>query len=796
MSRIFKIITSEGTQHFDDSGLPCAIGSGEQAGIRVSHVAPITAWLADSRGYLFLQAVEGAEPVFHNDEHVQASVWIKSGDSTRIGNAVLHWSLSGDRVEVRAYADGAQGLQPPGTPPPIRERNERIPLPRAISTINKSGRKWYGLPATILFILLAFAVLFVVTAQRVELHVQPQPETLKISGFPPVVHGGDFLLAWKGTYTLQAEKEGYQPLSEQVVVPTGANHFTFSMEKLPGLVNINSRPVSGAEVFIDDILVGKTPLHAKKVAAGVHQLRLVQERYLPLEQQLTVSGGGREQVVDAQLLASWGTVVLTTEPAGAMVLHNGQQLGLTPITVELVAGPVALGLTKKGFARTDLELDVVAGQTMTPDPILLVPAPATVHFRSVPVGATVSLNGHFAGTTPVTLSLPSGEQQEIRLQRSGYASSLLKRSFPPEGREDVTVKLKPLYGTILLTTDPVHAMLLIDGKKYGPATGRLRLTTRKHQLTVEADGFLSVRKIVVPEQDVVQRVDIHLHRKEEAIGTTSGVVPKKDGKMIALGPVTMEMGAGRREPGRRANEQERTVHLSKVFLLAVSPVTNAEYRHFKPGHRSGRVRQQTLDGDNQPVVNVRWGDAARYCNWLSAKEGLPLFYREQGQHMVTVQPLTTGYRLPTEAEWSFAARLAGRQVPAKYPWQGKFPPKEVVGNFGDEAGRALLPSIIRGYNDGFPVTAPVGSFKKNPGGFFDLGGNVSQWCHDWYTPYSGPGAQKVQQEDTMGPDRGTHHVVRGSSWRDSTITTLRLSYRGYSKVAKNDIGFRIARYVQ
>ena len=269
--------------------------------------------------------------------------------------------------------------------------------------------------------------------------------------------------------------------------------------------------------------------------------------------------------------------------------------------------------------------------------------------------------------------------------------------------------------------------------------------------------------------------------------TTAGV------GMIGLGPATALMGAPRREPGRRANEQERAVRLVRPFLLAAKLVTNGEYRRFQPGHRSGSVGNMTLDGDNQPVVNVSWQDAARYCNWLSRQQGLPEFYQPQGTTMTAVHPFNTGYRLLTEAEWSFAARMAGRGQRARYPWTGKFPPPKVVGNFGDESARSLLPVVIRGYNDGFAVTAPVGRFPKNPGGFFDMGGNVRQWCHDWYTAYAGLGEQKERVDD-MGPASGTHHVVRGSSWRDATMTSLRLSYRGYSKVAKDDIGFRVARY--
>ncbi|MDH3328675.1 MAG: formylglycine-generating enzyme family protein [Desulfobulbaceae bacterium] len=92
------------------------------------------------------------------------------------------------------------------------------------------------------------------------------------------------------------------------------------------------------------------------------------------------------------------------------------------------------------------------------------------------------------------------------------------------------------------------------------------------------------------------------------------------------------------------------------------------------------------------------------------------------------------------------------------------------------------------------MTAPVASFPANLGGFFDIGGNVSEWCHDYYTPYISLSGQIA--EDPMGPETGVHHVVKGASWRDGSITELRLTYRSYSNQAQDDIGFRVARFVQ
>lgn len=797
MSRIFEISTTEGTRRFSDSDLPLSIGSGRDVHIPLlaGGAQKKIAWLAESRGYLFLQAVEEGEPVYHNDELLQnSSVWIKSGDTTRAGNTLLDWVIVGDRVEIRLRPLGENVLTPPPMAPD--NRGNRRYLPRVRTSWQRPGRKRRWLPVGLLFLLLVLASVFLLTAQRFELVVQPEPDTMAVSGFPSVAKIGDTFLALSGTYTLKAEKSGYKPLSEQIVVENGGDKkITFSLEKLPGRVDIDSRPVDGADVIIDEKLMGRTPLSGVEIAAGSHLLRVEKERYLSLEQPLEISGAGILQSVVVDLQPGWGTVILRSDPVGATVSREDKVLGETPMTIELMAGKVLIQLKKEKFSPAELELEVIAGQKLEPKPVRLVPAPATVTLHSDPAGAMVSIDSTFAGTTPVTLELPSGVEKNIHLQLAGYDPVTLKQNFLPGSEQEIFRTLQAVYGTILLSTDPVDAILLIDGKLYGPATGRLRLTTREHRLTVRAKGFEDAIKAVVPKKGVSQQVEIRLRKKGQPAAAVSSQPAKNDKKMVALGPATVRMGTARREPGRRANEQERTVQLSRPFQLAIAPVTNGEFRRFKPSHRSGSVGGRSLDGEKQPVVNVSWEDAARFCNWLSSKQGLPEFYTKQGETMIPVSPANTGYRLPTEAEWAFAARMAGRQERARYPWPGKFPPRILSGNFGDESARGLLPVVIRGYNDGFAVSAPVGSFSKNPGGFFDLGGNVSQWCHDWYTPYAGIGEQKAGL-DTMGPLSGTHHLVRGSSWRDATISSLRLSYRGYSKAAKNDIGFRVARYVQ
>ena len=254
------------------------------------------------------------------------------------------------------------------------------------------------------------------------------------------------------------------------------------------------------------------------------------------------------------------------------------------------------------------------------------------------------------------------------------------------------------------------------------------------------------------------------------------------------------MGASRREAGRRANEDLREVRLERPFYLSPHEVTNAQFKRFRPEHSSGVVQGRTLDLDNQPVVQVSWTDAALYTNWLSEQEGLELYYRVEGDEVVGFNPDANGYRLPTEAEWEWAARTDGNGNILRYPWGIELPPPAGAGNFADVSVSSFMGQYLPGYDDTFLGSAPVGQFPVNARGMYDMAGNVSEWVHDFYGTQISLG--NSVEVDPHGPESGAYHTIKGSSWAHSTITELRLSYRDFSDAARNDLGFRIARYLE
>ena len=235
------------------------------------------------------------------------------------------------------------------------------------------------------------------------------------------------------------------------------------------------------------------------------------------------------------------------------------------------------------------------------------------------------------------------------------------------------------------------------------------------------------------------------------------------------------------------------VELERPFYIGTHEITNAEFRLWKEEHTSRAMRGQTLDMDRQPVANVSWLEAAIFCNWLSRRQGLPLFYIEQNGLVTGINVDAHGYRLPTEAEWAFVAKIDMNGNTKMFPWEGEqYPPPEVVANYADQSAAKFMSFTLSNYNDGYPTSAPVGSFDANGKGIHDLGGNVAEWISDYYeirTSRDGP------ELDPTGPMSGSRHVIRGASWAMGSRSELRLSYRDGGTDPRMDLGFRIARYV-
>lgn len=681
-------------------------------------------------------------------------------------------SLIGPRIEPVAY-------RPPSA------HTERRVLPRL-----SRMQALFGLAALIGLL----AAWFLLTARAIEIRIEPEADRVALEGGFEFALGGRILVR-PGGYTLSAEKQGYRPLRAPLIVSSdGDNVFRFTLEKLPGLLALTSTP--DAELSVDGKPAGRTPQAALELAAGTHKLVFRAPRHEVLETDLTIEGMGIQQSFDAKLVPAWAPVSFSTAPAGAQVSVDGEAVsGQTPLTTDIGAGAHAVNVKLAGYKNWSGEIKVIANTPQTVPKIVLVRADGHLRLTSTPAGASVTVDGAFRGVTPLSVDVSPDKTHALKISKAGHATAERSAQLASDETRSLDVRLDAVVGQIDFSIQPADAVLSINGEAQPPGTKRLQLPAAPQEIGVTREGYASFKTTVTPRPGFDQRVDVVLKTEAQL---RADRVPKRVSsaggpQLVLIQPGSFIMGSERGSQGRQANEAQRPVKLTRAFYMSTTEITNAQFRSFDANYSSGIVGRRTLDNDTQPVVRISWDLAARYCNWLSAKDGLTPAYTE-GAGAKLIEPRGTGYRLPTEAEWEYAARFAGRAAGLRYPWGVAMPVPERAGNFADKSASTLVTEHLQDYEDGFPASAAVASFPANPLGIFDLGGNVAEWVHDFYGPVIAIGGK--QEVDPIGPGEGGDHVIRGSSWMHGRITELRLAYRDHGTDARQDVGFRIARYAE
>jgi len=224
---------------------------------------------------------------------------------------------------------------------------------------------------------------------------------------------------------------------------------------------------------------------------------------------------------------------------------------------------------------------------------------------------------------------------------------------------------------------------------------------------------------------------------------------------------TFMMGSPDTEKDRESNETQHEVTISKAFYMQTTEVTQGQWTAVM-GTEPWKDSSYVKEGPDYPASYVSWDDAVAFCKKLSEKESVT-------------------YRLPTEAEWEYACRAE-----TKTTW-----------SFGDD--EASLGDYAwhdkNVYDIGAKYAHQVELKKPNAFGLYDMHGNVSEWCHDYFEEDY---YQQSPTDDPQGPEsRGDRRVCRGGTWSDDTRST-RSAFRGWVGVAADrsflyGVGFRLVR---
>ncbi len=671
--------------------------------------------------------------------------------------------------------------------------------PTRFKPTEQTSRLKFNLPPWWQWVLIALGLVvvviawFLLTATAVRISTNTESPSIELSGGIVIPSGPSYLIR-PGDIQVRVTATGYEPLRTTISVSSQADQLVeLELTPLPGVITITGNP-EGARIDRGDQNIGVAPLTVN-LPAGEIRLSVQADRYQSAEIDGEIVGREVAQTLSYDLRPNWADVTIPTTPSGAIIsIDDVETEFVTPGPFPVMAGERQVSIKSPGYERWTDILYVEAEEKRELPPVKLVLIGGTLSLDSAPTSASVTINGEFTGTTPLEIDLRPNRNHRVEMSLFGYHTAVRTVRLETAQTRRLNVQLEEVIGNLAVTTEPQGAEVWVDGELQGTSDTVLTLHAIDHDIELRKDGYAGFSTQITVQTEFQQELKVRLLTNEEArLAALEQARETSEGhEMVLLKPTAIRMGASRRQPGRRANEVFRTVELDRMFYISKNEVTNAQFRRFASGHDSGEFENTTLNKDEQPVASVSWHEAAQYCNWLSTKEDFEPFYVLRPGDPPKYNPNSLGYRLPTEAEWSWTARTtSSTDELLLFPWGDSLPPPNYHGNYADQAAQHMIGRIIFNYNDNHTVSSPIGTFDPNYHGLNDMGGNVAEWVHNFYLVPS-----VNQTIENLGPETGDYHVIRGASWMHGTITDLRLSFRDYGTDGRRDVGFRIARFAE
>jgi formylglycine-generating enzyme required for sulfatase activity len=362
---------------------------------------------------------------------------------------------------------------------------------------------------------------------------------------------------------------------------------------------------------------------------------------------------------------------------------------------------------------------------------------------------TVSIGDTSYGICPVTLTLEPGIYT-VKFSWNKVPISGESKTIGLDFGQSAQYKAGADIGFIHLEGLPEGARLMVNDTPLAGKLEELALKAGNTVLKIADENYRPWSSEVAVVAGAIQKVKIN------------------SGKMFV--PLVFVQGGTFSMGSNSGDSDEKPVHQVTIssFMIGKYEVTQEQYQRVIGTNPS--YFASGSDAGKRPVEQVSWYDAVAFCNRLSEMEGLEKVYVINGTN-VNADFKKNGYRLPTEAEWEYAARGGEKSKNFTYAGSNDI---DQVGWYSSNSGNQ---------------TREAGTKASNELGIYDMSGNVWEWCWDWYGSY-GSG----QQTDPLGASSGSYRVSRGGSWGDSA-GGLRSAYRGSDGPdgRSSYIGFRVAR---
>ena len=493
---------------------------------------------------------------------------------------------------------------------------------------------------------------------------------------------------------------------------------------------------AGALVVLGDH-AQKSPATFADLEPRRYNLRIMAPGYEPVE---TSVDFGRKHSLDLppfRLVRSKGALQIQSEPSGAQFWiksEDGQisREGVTPQSIaDLPTGKYSI-IARRGDWEMRDDVEVQRGETTSKSFAFV---SAITNITSEPNGAEVFVDGKSSGRTPLRLDLPA-RGHDLVAHLDGWPDE--RQKIDVNAQRENAARFVFANGSVKITSAPGGATVIANGKDLGQ-TPLVIEEVKPGDVTYELrqNGYKpgSLSGKVEPQQQTFLAA-----RLEKSVGPAPGqpFTNSIGMKFVPLGDIQISVW-------------ETRVQDYEAFCRATG-------RHHEPID----FHQMPTD----PAVKVSWFDAMAFCKWLTEKE--------RNENLIKDRQV---YRLPTDLEWSMAVGLINEsgatpemrdgKIKNEFPWGKQWPPPNGAGNYNLASGRR------RG------ATMPVGSFKPNSLGLYDLGGNVWEWCLDTYK-----GGNSATSRDWG--------VLRGGSWATSNRLEMQSSYRNVVDRNDRDViyGFR------
>ena len=585
---------------------------------------------------------------------------------------------------------------------------------------------------------------------------EPSNATIEIDG----IYLGISPISYKFTigknYNIKITKENYKPINETIFITENVNKLPiYNLEKLEKILPIITEP-SNTRIYIDDNYIGISPISYKFTIGKNYNIKITKENYKPINETIFITENvNKLPVYNLEKLEK--ILPIITEPTNATITIDGNYIGISPISYKFTIGKnYNIKITKENYKP--INESVYISENIDKLPIYNLEkliTEKTLPIITEPNNARIEIDDNYIGISPINYNFKIGINYNIKITKENY-KPINESVYISEN-----INKLPIYNlekvitekTLPIITEPNNARIDIDDNYIGisPINYNFKIG-KNYNIKITKENYKPINESVYISENIYK---LPIFNLEKDINLIYSDLPKTEMVFVQGGTFTMgctdEQGndcAGDEKPTHQVTLSDYYIGKYEVTQGLWKKVMGSNPSYFK------------YCGDDCPVESVSWDDCQEFISKLNQLTG-------------------KRFRLPTEAEWEYAAR-GGSKASNQTKYAGSNYLDVVSWNFENSDVNYIGGYESNGRKFGTHI---VGIKKSNALGIYDMNGNVWEWCNDWYGVY-----RSIDVTNPHGPSSGLSRVLRGGSLVYYG-NAGRVSSRGYNNTNNSPYSF-------